>query len=248
MGTSESDRAARAATILQLADIHMRADGREVYGQDPEERLGLVLGACERELATVDLVVLTGDQSDDGEPAALERLRQILGGIGAPILAVPGNHDGPDLQRGAFGDWTPAEPGDWRVVGLDSSVPGEIHGSVDVGALESLLDGVDERPTLLLVHHPPVPPTSHPWFRIENVESLLTSLAARPQVRAVLSGHAHFAFAFGRGPLQFLGAPSTLAPFSFPDDELVVGGSGPVGARALSLAEDGSLESRLIEA
>jgi 3',5'-cyclic-AMP phosphodiesterase len=248
MGTSESDRAAGDATILQLADIHMRADDGEVYGQNPERRLALVLEACERELAAVDLVVLTGDQSDDGDPQALERLRQILAGIGAPILAVPGNHDGPDLQRAAFGDWMLAEPGGWRVVGLDSSVPGEIHGSVDVGALESLLDGLDERPTVLLVHHPPVPPTSHPWFRIENAESLLASLAARPQVRAVLSGHAHFAFAFGRGRLQLLGGPSTLAPFSFPDDELLVGAGGPVGARALSLGEDGSLESRLIEA
>jgi 3',5'-cyclic-AMP phosphodiesterase len=248
MGTSEPDRTPTAATILQLADIHMRADGGEVYGQDPERRLSLVLGACERELAAVDLVVLTGDQSDDGAPKALERLRQILAGIGAPILAVPGNHDGPDLQRGAFGDWTPAELGGWRVVGLDSSVPGEIHGSVDVAALESLLDGLDERPTLLLVHHPPVPPTSHPWFRIENARSLLASLAARPQVRAVLSGHAHCAFALGRGPQQLLGGPSTLAPFSFPDDQLIVGAGGPVGARAISLGKDGSLESRLIEA
>jgi Icc protein len=244
----ESDRAASSPTILQLADIHLRADGLEVYGEDPERRLGLVLGACARELGAVDLVVLTGDQSDDGKPESLERLNQILDGTGAPILAIPGNHDGPDVQRGTFGDWTPVELGGWRVAGLDSSVPGEIHGAVDVAAVESLLDGLDDRPTLLVVHHPPVPPTSHPWFRLENAACLLACLSVRPQVRAVLSGHVHCPFALWRGPAQLLGGPSTLAPFSFHGEELTVGAGGPTGARAISLREDGALESRLIEA
>jgi Icc protein len=244
----ESDRTATTATILQLADIHLRADGHEVYGEDPERRLELVLGACARELGAVDLVVLTGDQSDDGEPEALERLNQILDGIGAPVLAVPGNHDGPDVQRGTFGDWTPMELGGWRVVGLDSSVPGEIHGAVDIAAVESLLDSRDGRPTLLVVHHPPVPPTSHPWFQLENATSLLTCLTARLQVRAVLSGHVHCPFALWRGPVQFFGGPSTLAPFGFQDEELTVGAGGPTGARAISLRGDGALESRLIAA
>jgi 3',5'-cyclic-AMP phosphodiesterase len=245
---SESDRIASSATILQLADIHLRADDGEVYGEDPERRLGLVLAACARELGAVDLIVLTGDQSDDGEPGALERLSQILDRIGAPILAIPGNHDGPDVQRATFGDLTPVEVGGWRLAGLDSSVPGEIHGAVDIAGVESLLDDLDERPTLLALHHPPVPPTSHPWFRLENARRLLACLTARPQVRAVLSGHVHAPFEHWHGPLQLLGGPSTLAPFGFDGEELTVGAGGPTGARAISLRADGALDSRLIEA
>jgi 3',5'-cyclic-AMP phosphodiesterase len=248
VGFSKSGRTAAATTILQLADIHLRADGREVYGEDPARRLFAMLGACARELGAVDLVVLTGDQSDDGEPLALERLKRILARFDAPILAIPRNHDGPAVQRATFGDWKPAELAGWRVVGLDSSLPGEVHGAVDVSAVESLLDGLDERPTLLLVHHPPVPPTSHPWFQLEDAASLLACLAARPHVRAVLSGHAHCPFALRRDALQSLGGPSTLAPFCFQGEQLTVGAGGPVGAQAVMLCEDGTLESRLIEA
>jgi Icc protein len=240
--------AVAGCTILQLADIHLRADGGEVYGEDPARRLSLVLAACARELAAVDLVVLTGDQSDDGERQGLERLKQKLASVGAPILAIPGNHDGPAVQRATFGDWTPAELGGWRVVGLDSTIPDEVHGAVDVASVESLLDGLDERPTLLLVHHSPVPPTGHPWFQLENATSLLACLVARPHVRAVLSGHVHCAFALRRDELQLLGGPSTLAPFRFQRESLTVGGGGVVGARAILLHKDGSLESRLIEA
>jgi Icc protein len=237
-----------ATTILQLADIHLRADGREVYGQHPERRLALVLAACKRALTEVDLIVLTGDQSDDGELAALARLREMLTEIDAPVFAIPGNHDGAEAQRTMFGDWTPAELGAWRVVGVDSSIQGEVHGSVDVPGLESLLDALDSRPTLLAVHHPPVPPTGHPWFQLEHAASLLSGLGVRSHVRGVLSGHVHCAFARRRAGLQLLGGPSTLAPFLFNGAELTVGAGGPVGARAVFLGDDGSLNSRLIAA
>lgn len=236
------------ATILQLADIHLRADGGEIYGQDPEHRLRLVLQACARELGEVDLVVLSGDQSDDGQPAALDRVKQILDGLGAPLLAIAGNHDHADVQRAAFGDSVTVELGGWRAIGLDSSIPGEIHGSVDVATVESLLDALDIRPTLVAVHHPPVAPTSHPWFQLEHAASLLACLAARPHVRAVISGHVHCACSLACGSLQLLGGPSVLAPFSFDGAELTVNGDGPAGARAIFLRDDGTLQTRLIEA
>lgn len=236
-----------AATVLQVADIHLRGDGREIYGRDPERALVDVLQACERELAGVDLVLLSGDQSDDGEPAALARVKELIDPLDAHVLAIPGNHDGPDVQRGTFGDWRPVELDGWRVVGVDSSVAGEIHGAVDVAAVEARLDALDERPTLLAIHHPPVPPTAHPWFQLEHAAGLLESLAGRPHVRAVLSGHVHHPFERVRGQLRLLGAPSTLVPFSFRGAELSVGGDGPLGARVLSLERDGSLGTRLIE-
>ena len=236
------------ATVLQLADMHLRADGRDVYGGDPQRRLDLVLEACRRELAAVDLVLATGDQSDDGQPAALAQVRRMLAEIDAPVLAVPGNHDDAEAQRECFGDWRPVELADWRVAGLDSSIPGEVHGSIDPRAVAALLDTLDTRPTLLTMHHPPVAPTTHPWFQLEHAASLLAVLAARPHVRAVVSGHAHYSFSLACDGLQLLGGPSTLAPFRFDGAELTAGAGGPAGARAIFLADDGSLHSQVIEA
>jgi 3',5'-cyclic-AMP phosphodiesterase len=234
-------------TILQLSDTHLRADRREVYGEDPERRLALVLTACAREVANPDLVVLSGDQSDDGEQAGEERVREIVARIAAPILAVPGNHDDAEGYRRTFPRGAAVEVGAWRVVGLDSSVPGEVHGSVDVDATELLLDDLDERPTMIAIHHPPVPPTNHPWFRLDHADELLASLAARPHVRAVISGHVHTPFTVVRDGLVLMGGPSTLASFLFHGDELTVGAGGPTGARVIRLSDDGSLDSALIE-
>ena len=233
-------------TLLQIADAHLRADGEQIYGRDPERNLAVVVAACARELPGADAVVLSGDQSDDAELAALERAKEMIAPLGASVLAIPGNHDGPELQRAVFGARASADVGRWRVVAIDSSIPGEIHGSVDVAAAERLLDALDARPTVLAIHHPPLAPTTHPWFQLEHAQALLASLTARPHVRAVLSGHVHVPFERTHGALRLLGAPSTLAPFSFDDGELTVGGEGVLGARALRLGDDGSFESRLI--
>lgn len=234
--------------VLQLSDSHLRADDRKLYDQDPIQRLRLVLDACARELPRIDLVLLSGDQSDDGELASLQRVREMAGGLGAPLLAIPGNHDALEAHEATFGPGGPVELDGWRVIGLDSSIPGEIHGSVDVPAIERQLDGLDRRSTLLAVHHPPVSPTTHPWFQLEHADELLRALAARPHVRAVASGHVHSPFTFSRGPLALLGGPSTLAPFEFDGGEFTVGAGGPVGARVITLRDDGSLSSALIEA
>ena len=238
-----------AGTVLQLADIHLRADGGRVLGEDPAHRLRLVLEACRRELAAPGLVLLSGDQADDDSAEALREVLEMVGAaFDAPILAIPGNHDGPAAQREVFGAPHPAELGGWRVLGLDSCVPGEIHGSLDATAVAARLDALDRRPTLLAMHHPPVPPTTHRWFQLEHAEALLATLAERPHVRGVLSGHVHCAFARERGPLRLLGAPSVLAPFRFEGEELITGAGGPTGARTVALAADGTLASRLIEA
>ena len=237
-----------ASTILQLSDIHMRADGGPVYGRDPAERLERVLDACERELAAVDLVVLAGDHSDDGESAAMSRVAKLVDRLAAPVLAIPGNHDCRRAHGEVFGDSAPIERGGWRVIGVDSSIPGEVHGTVDVSALELLLDGLDDRPTVLALHHPPLPPTGHPLFRFERAAELVASLASRPQVRALISGHVHMPFEVDVGSLRLLGGPSTLVPFDFAGDELTVGTGGPTGARVIALAEDGSLQSAVLEA
>lgn len=236
-----------AATVLQITDVHMRADGGELYGVDPAQRLEAVLAACARELERVDLVLLTGDQSDDGGEESTRMVADRFAGLGAPVVAVPGNHDDPAVVRAVFGAPGPVEIGGWRVLCLDTTIPGEIRGSVDVRAAERLIDSAGEQPTLLALHHPPVSPSVHEWFVLEHAPALLASLAERPHVRAVLSGHVHQAFAWRCGPLRLLGGPSTLASLGFAGPEpATAGAGGPTGARALLLGADGSLAEQVI--
>lgn len=237
-------------TLLQLSDIHFApVEDQRVCGVNPETRLRAVLNACQRKADPVDLIVLTGDQTDDGPHDANLRLRALLGNIGAPMLAVPGNHDPAEPHRRVFGEPTTIEIGGWRIVGCDTSIPGEIHGSLDVARLTDRLDRRTDLPTIIAMHHPPAPPTTNPWFQLRNAGRLLADvLPARAHVRAIISGHVHTPFDLTQDGVALLGGPSTCMPFQHTEGEVEVGAGGPTGARILSLLDDGTFHSEVVEA
>lgn len=237
-----------AATVLQLSDTHLRdRPGAGDPDPDPDIRLGLVLDAWRRRQETADLVVLSGDNADDASAGGCRRLAAAVAAVGAPVLVVPGNHDDPDVVGRVFGPHRRAEVGAWQVVGIDTSRPGQVHGTVDAGAVAAMLDGLDGRPTVLVAHHPPRSPSTHPVFRLDGAGELLDTLAARPHVRILISGHLHDPFEFeGPGGLGLLGCPSTWVPIAHGGDRVEVGAGGPTGARVLHLADDGTWSAELL--
>jgi 3',5'-cyclic-AMP phosphodiesterase len=237
------------ATVLQLSDTHLtRTPGDEVQGADPLRRLRAVLDRWRRTGWTADLVLLTGDNTDDGSVEGYRRLHEALLPLGAPVLAVAGNHDDRVTQESVLGPATTAEVGRWRVVGLTSAVPGQIHGTIDAAAVARQLDGLDDRPTVVAIHHPPHSRSTHEWFRLDGGDELLAVLGARPHVRLLVSGHLHDAFELaGPGDLALLGAPSALVAIGHDGDRFEIGVDAPAGARALHLADDGTFTTTLLD-
>jgi Icc protein len=238
------------ATVLQLSDTHLTATpGGPVSGADPDRRLAAVLRAWSDLGEQADLVVVSGDDADDASAEAYARLAAVLQPLGAPILALAGNHDVPEGVAAAFGGAATAEVGAWRIVGLDSSRPEQVHGTVDVPAALRLLDALDDRPTVVGIHHPPRSRSTHAWFRLDGAEDLLEGLARRPHVRAVISGHVHEPFDFeGPGGLSLLGCPSTLGSISHHGAHYEHNPRGTTGARALYLHDDGTFGSTIVAA
>ncbi|MDQ6840363.1 MAG: metallophosphoesterase [Actinomycetota bacterium] len=238
------------ATVLQLSDTHLRAwPGGQVSGADPDRRLKAVLDAWQAVGQRADLVVVSGDETDDGSATAYARLAEALDPLDAPIMALAGNHDRPDVMAARFGRSTTAEVGAWRIVGLDSSRPEQVHGTVEVPAALAVLDALDDRPTVVGIHHPPLSRSSHPWFRLDGATELLEGLGVRSHVRAVISGHVHDLFDFeGPGGTALLGCPSTLMAMAHDGDhyERCVGGT--TGARVLYLGDDGTMASTVLVA
>lgn len=232
-------------TVVQVSDVHLTSSTLPDGSPDPLERLDEVLEAVRRRLGRPDLVVASGDLADDGSPAAYAALADRLGRLGAPVLAVAGNHDDPVAVADLVG---PAEAavGAWRVLGIDTSRPQQVHGTVDVEAVRVRLDGLDDRPTLLVVHHPPVAPSTHAWFRLDGAPELVGLLGQRPHVRAVLSGHLHQPFDADAGGVRVLGSPSTWVGISHEGDRFVVGGDDRTGARVLELDDDGAWRTELL--
>ncbi len=168
---------------------------------------------------------MTGDVADDPTAEVYARAQEMLGELGIPIHAIPGNHDDRDLLAMAFAGREHATGahahvlayvGELRVVGADTSVPGAQEGSIGETQLEWLakaLSGEPARPTLLALHHPPIACGIRAMdlmgLDAADAQRLETLLAANPQVLAVTCGHVHRAVTseFAGRPLLF--CPST---------------------------------------
>lgn len=163
--------------------------------------------------ADVDAVVIKGDIADRGLPEQFDFARESFAQIRAPHHAFLGNHDYYGRHNGAgevdgyalLGQ--PPAPrtvdlGGWRLVLLETALPGDHHGVFDgdrLGWLARTLDETRETrmPTLLLMHHQPVPPEhrdSYPnsiGMLPEHSTEFFALLGSQPQVKGVLIGHTH---------------------------------------------------------
>ena len=162
--------------------------------------------------AGVDATIIKGDIADRGLPEQFEAARACFAKLGAPHHAFLGNHDHLGLHAGLEVDGyellgQPRAPrsvelGGWRLVLLETSRPGEHHGELEEDRLAWLDGALSESrdrgaPTLVLMHHHPVPPEfadKYPnqiGIRPAHSLELFELIGRHPHVRAVLIGHTH---------------------------------------------------------
>ncbi len=160
----------------------------------------------------VDMTLIKGDIADRGRPEQFEEAAKAFSRFARPHHAFLGNHDYYGLEAGLEVDGyalldQPQAPrsvdlGGWRLLLLETVEPGEHHGVFGDERLRWLDENLDETresdlPTLLLMHHHPVPPEfrdSYPntiGIDPEHSLRLFDILGRHPQVRGVLIGHTH---------------------------------------------------------
>jgi 3',5'-cyclic AMP phosphodiesterase CpdA len=154
-----------------------------------------------------DAVVATGDLTDAGRPEEYAHLRKLLAPLPMPVYLLPGNHDDRERLRAAFADhaylrqWSPYVQyaiEDWplRLVALDTVIPGEPEGRLcaeRLAWLERTLAAAPQKPTLLLMHHPPFTTLiGHmDGMGLEDPRPLESVVRKNPQIERVLCGHLH---------------------------------------------------------
>ena len=203
--------------------------------------------------AAPDAILNSGDLTRAAEPREFDAAWRFMNGLGAPVLAVPGNHDIPprDLWQ-RFLDprqrWRGGLPTDAvqeltlpgvSIIGLDTVRRAHWHldwsaGGVSqarLAALAQRLKARAERRCLLLCHHPLRHPAALAWRRLPANTPQLLALLRAEGVEAVLSGHLHvsqiLAGAAGE-PLQVI-TPSGLS----------ARGSGQRGWSMITLSDGG---------
>jgi Icc protein len=237
--------------LLHLTDPHLFGDEtRTLYGVRTAESLQLVLDAALRGGPPPSAVIVTGDIGDDLSAAAYANFRRALSRCGAPVYCVPGNHDDPKLMASLldddgfqFGDC--ARLGEWGLVMLDTSLPGEAGGRLSEAELERFeaqLGALGKVPVVVGMHHPPIPVGSA-WLDevgLQDRHRFLDVVDRHPQVCVVLCGHVHQELDTLRGNVRLLATPSTCAQFT-PRTPRCVMDPRPPGYRWLSLGDDGTI-------
>jgi 3',5'-cyclic AMP phosphodiesterase CpdA len=194
--------------IAHLSDLHVCAPGELYHGLvDSNAMLAAAVARVVALDPAPDLVIITGDITEHAAEAEYAHALALLAPLRQPLLAIPGNHDEREAFRRAFSGhgFLPATGplhfvagahGPVRIIGLDISVAGHHHGDIDldgVAWLDAALADEPDRPTLVLMHQPPVE-TGIGFmdaYRCFNGERLAAVVARYPAVERILCGHVH---------------------------------------------------------
>ena len=195
--------------IAQLTDLHVRPHGMLAY--DVVATNAMLERALQHVAAldpAPDAVIMSGDLTDGGLPEEYEILGDLIRRyLRMPVYCIPGNHDRREPMKHGLRDFPGiAEDANFiqytvddfpvRLVMLDSVVPGAGYGELCAARLDFLdraLGAAPEKPTLVVLHHPPI--VCGIGFmddiNLRTADAFAAVIARHPQVERVLCGHHH---------------------------------------------------------
>jgi 3',5'-cyclic-AMP phosphodiesterase len=212
--------------LAHLSDTHITTG---TLSAAPAERCYQAFARVQELQPRPDGVVITGDLVERGQEDEYQFALQLLSGVSLPVHIIPGNHDhAPRMlqvlaKSGLVREADPERgrcyyavdyPG-LRILCCDSSIPGEHFGElgvVQLAWLESELRRDPDTPTILAMHHHPVPSGigSMDRMMLTDAHALEQVLARYPPLVRIIIGHLH-------RPMitMFAGSPVVSAPSTF---------------------------------
>lgn len=238
--------------VLQITDPHLMGDPESrLLGMNTRQTLEAVLAHVRNHYGQPDLILATGDISQDGSDASYRHFQEQTGFFGGPVFWLAGNHDVlPAMARVAAG----TRSGErryhghgWQLIFLDSSVPDQVYGRLgepELAWLDACLEEYPQAHALVCLHHHPVRIGAE-WMNeigLRDHDALFGVLSRHPQVRGVLCGHIHQVLDQQQQEWRMLGSPSTCFQF-LPDSETFSVDTAPPGYRWLELYPDGRIRT-----
>ena len=206
----EAKPRARGVLIAQITDTHVGFEPEAGENEFNFVRFRNVLGHLLSQSVQPDLLILSGDLADGGQPDCYARIRDLVSDCPFPVHVMPGNHDDREQLLEAFPD-CPTNDGfaqfaieledetgqPLRVLCLDSFEPGRHGGAfceVRAAWLSRELAAHPDTPTILFMHHPPVvagidwmdPRPGEAWFT-----RFRDTVRGHSQIVAIQAGHLH---------------------------------------------------------
>lgn len=194
--------------IAHISDTHIADPDEKTFGFVPmAENLARCVAHINALNPSPDVVLLSGDVTNNGTIVQTERAKVILDDLACPYYIVPGNHDTRAALQTVFGDTACPSQADGfisfvidghalRLIGLDSTIPKASGGMICEVRANWLSDRLAEKPdtpTVIFLHHPPlkcgVPETDVDGFI--GATMLGEIVKPHPNIERILCGHIH---------------------------------------------------------
>ncbi|HSW93048.1 MAG TPA: 3',5'-cyclic-AMP phosphodiesterase [Gammaproteobacteria bacterium] len=238
--------------IVQISDIHLFAEQEKVLlGVKTHDSFNAAIQLLKTD-STPDLILLSGDLSQDGSDMSYIKVADKLKGFAIPTYYVPGNHDDPETLASIYPRETITHHRhivlkNWHLILLNSQKVNAVEGFLDDAQLQFLqhcLEMFPEHHAIVVFHHQPVPVGSA-WLDnigLTNADALWSVLAHFPKMHTILFGHVHQEHAGEKNGIRYFSAPSTCIQFKRGSDVFALE-KLPPGYRWIDLYSDGRLET-----
>jgi len=236
--------------LIQITDCHLGPlQSESLLGLNTDQSLEDVLQLIRENEPDFDLLLCTGDIASAGHLECYKRFSDIVRRyFSQPVGWLPGNHDSSDIMASSslqsLAEARLMQQGNWLIVLLDSSVPGQVYGQLaasELDFLDNMLSRHPDKHVIVSLHHQLVPVGSA-WidqYIVRNADAFFAVLDAHPHVKLVTWGHVHQEFTSRHKQIALYATPSTCVQFKPHCENFAVDTLMP-GYRWFELNEDGS--------
>jgi Icc protein len=246
---------ASVVRLLQLTDCHILAGQQDcLRGMDTRASFEAVCEAAFSKNTNLDLLLATGDLTQDASAAAYRYLAGRFNTFDLPVFWLQGNHDDSGLMHEQLrGEQIFAAKqiviGGWVIVLLDSTLAEESCGQLSRHQLDFLDTALRQHAqlhALVCLHHQPLP-TGSEWIDqlgLRNAQAFTDTIEAQANVRGVLWGHVHQQWHRQIDGIEWMSTPSTCIQFKPGSKGYALDDQAP-GYRCLDLCADGKIITRV---
>lgn len=245
--------------IVQITDTHLYGGSEgTLLKMNTRDSYDHVLKLIEQRNDSMDCILATGDIAQNASTEAYNEFLESVSPFNTVVRWIPGNHDNAATMEKAAAGTSTCEKlqriNNWLIILLDSSILGQVHGTLAKSEIKFLKESLDEaqldegvQHCLVSLHHNPVPGNSE-WMKdigLNNGPEFFSILAKYPNANTVLYGHIHQELDFEHEGVRCLCSPSCCIQFKPNVSNFALDKLNP-GYRWLKLYADGHIDTEVV--
>src|SRR5579862_8081577 len=208
--------------IIQLTDTHLFSDDEgDIYGVKSNFKFKEVMDKIiAEEISDTDLILLTGDISQDETTESYQKIADHLSQLNTPIYWIPGNHDNLAQLEFIFQNTknfyrkTHLSLPCWHLIFLNTKIDGQEDGQLSQSELAMLSNELAASPlhkkiAIVMHHHPaPVGTPLIDHYILKNAKEFW-DIVTGTKVELIICGHVHGDYRFKYNDIMIESSPAT---------------------------------------